>query len=543
VTDREPLPILVRQNDGRLEPLEPDRISHALFAATESLGTPDAFLARELADAIIPVLGAETQSPTTIPELADAVAKFVREVGYPDIARCYREQSRGQTSLPRKPDSATDWPLRLRQVLDLNSQPHQIRARLADPTLRELALSDVFPRDIISMVRDGLMVVHGLGHPFELAASVLGEALDPSIKDLGLAAALSQAGRHTGGFVVMDGPEHALAAIEGEPRKLAIDLLNKWCDGLQAVGLAGEIHLNHPIAPAWASNPQMGPLFGGLGPTVDSRRASEIAFEIALAAGNSVSVGWHLSRADVADQPSPELRRIIEFAVGGRPIEFVFDRSRQPISLGAGLTRSHTAALLFVGVHLPRLAEQVSALSPERFLQKLGSLARLARSAGHAKFDFLRRHGRAEATRGFRLERARLVVVPIGLEEAVRMVANHPACDEGQGTEFARAIVEHLAHALTREPPRNIEAILDSLPIALGLPVFEKIARRDIAGLTAWDDLAPPRQQVRACGIAQSVSHSGTAAIQVPKSSIEEIVSILRLAMQNDVQRLRLITS
>src|ERR1700722_14206535 len=106
VTDRGPLPILVRQNDGRLEALEPDRVSRALFAATESLGTPDAFVARELADAITSALAADMQSPVTIQELADSVAKFVRELGHPAIARVYREQAR----LPDKHDNASNKP-------------------------------------------------------------------------------------------------------------------------------------------------------------------------------------------------------------------------------------------------------------------------------------------------------------------------------------------------------------------------------------------------------------------------------------------------
>ena len=41
-------PAWVQKRDGRLEPFDADKISRALFAASESLGRPDAFLAREL---------------------------------------------------------------------------------------------------------------------------------------------------------------------------------------------------------------------------------------------------------------------------------------------------------------------------------------------------------------------------------------------------------------------------------------------------------------------------------------------------------------
>ena len=43
-------PAWVYKRDGRLVPFEPDKISRALFATSESLGRPDAFLARELAE-------------------------------------------------------------------------------------------------------------------------------------------------------------------------------------------------------------------------------------------------------------------------------------------------------------------------------------------------------------------------------------------------------------------------------------------------------------------------------------------------------------
>jgi len=45
-----PLPVRsawVRKPDGQLVPFEADKISRDLFAASETLGKPDAFLARE----------------------------------------------------------------------------------------------------------------------------------------------------------------------------------------------------------------------------------------------------------------------------------------------------------------------------------------------------------------------------------------------------------------------------------------------------------------------------------------------------------------
>jgi len=47
------LPAWVKKRGGRLEPFDSDKIVRGLFAATESCGRPDAFLARELADGVL----------------------------------------------------------------------------------------------------------------------------------------------------------------------------------------------------------------------------------------------------------------------------------------------------------------------------------------------------------------------------------------------------------------------------------------------------------------------------------------------------------
>ena len=92
------------------------------------------------------------------------------------------------------------------------------------------------------------------------------------------------------------------------------------------------------------------------------------------------------------------------------------------MALGVGLNRKHSATLLQVGLHLPRLLEQPGIRADEELLlKKLASLARLALSAAVQK----RRSAPANAarhmalTRGFLLERARVVIAPLGLEAAV----------------------------------------------------------------------------------------------------------------------------
>src|SRR5437763_1273884 len=74
MTDPSP-PSWVRKCDGRLVPFEADRISRALFAATEGLGRPDAFLARELADSVVHFLAQDglehlAAGGRSVPEMA-----------------------------------------------------------------------------------------------------------------------------------------------------------------------------------------------------------------------------------------------------------------------------------------------------------------------------------------------------------------------------------------------------------------------------------------------------------------------------------------
>ena len=70
----------------------------------------------------------------------------------------------------------------------------------------------------------------------------------------------------------------------------------------------------------------------------------------------------------------------------------IIDRAPYPVPLAEGVNRQHPAVLLQVGLHLPRLAVQTGTTADAgRFLNKLGSLARLALSAGVQKRAYLRR--------------------------------------------------------------------------------------------------------------------------------------------------------
>src|SRR5207253_183046 len=73
-------PTWVRKRDGRTVPFEADRISRALFAAGEHCGQPDAFKARELADAVVHFLANEADDKvSTTTQVREVVVKVLRQ--------------------------------------------------------------------------------------------------------------------------------------------------------------------------------------------------------------------------------------------------------------------------------------------------------------------------------------------------------------------------------------------------------------------------------------------------------------------------------
>src|SRR3989442_93704 len=94
-------PAWVRKRDGQIVPFEADKISRALFAATEALVRPDAFLARELADGVVHFLTEENSGATpTTEDIAELVAKVVRELGQPALAETFADFGKRRQRTP-----------------------------------------------------------------------------------------------------------------------------------------------------------------------------------------------------------------------------------------------------------------------------------------------------------------------------------------------------------------------------------------------------------------------------------------------------------
>ncbi len=95
------LPQSVVKRDGRLVPFEADKISQSLYAATEALGQPSAFMARELTDGVLHFLAAELdEAPPTTGQIAETVAKVVRELGHPALSQAIVDRARRKQQQP-----------------------------------------------------------------------------------------------------------------------------------------------------------------------------------------------------------------------------------------------------------------------------------------------------------------------------------------------------------------------------------------------------------------------------------------------------------
>ena len=520
-------PAWVRKRDGRLEPFDADKISRALFAASESLGRPDAFLARELTDGVVHFLGDEAgaETPQT-DQIAELVAKVVRELGQPALAAAFTDHGRR-----RKRDGRPG-----AQEIVLRVAAGTPPDEAAAACLRGYTLQAVFARDIAAAHHDGLLTLTGLDAPGELAAVVLGPPGEG-----GLPAAVEKARRFTGSYLVLDGPEY-LPCFQGpDGERRVADFARDLSPLLRLARLDAVVNLNCAAPPAWAGELAEGPLFADRPSPPTPDRLTRLAdgllaeWQRSEAEGGRVRIDWRLGESDFRPEVVHRLTTAARLALAGKPIGFVFDRPRRSVRLAAGVDRRHPAALLTVGLNLPRLAEQPGVDGDSsRFLKKLGSLARLALSAGVQKRDYLRRREATadgpEVTGGFLLDRARLVVAPVGLDATVRRFTGQGLCSGGAALDLSKRIVQTLRDVLKRDGGRTqLAACLD------GPDDFHYV-----------DPLtAPLKHQLRAAGALHAVAEGGTEALLLPRDSgatVGAVVDLLRQAWkQGDVSRVRLV--
>jgi hypothetical protein len=541
----------IHKRGGRLAPFEADKISRSLFAATETLREPDAFMARELADGVVHFLTAEAAGclPTTA-DVADMVIKVVRELGQPALAQAYAEFGRrrratpdSQRQPPTAPGATSPADIDVASLVRSVRAPERLHRALSGACLRSFALREVFTRDLVAAQNDGLLTLMGLEAPLELANWApgplpVGGVLVEAIADLRDAVGCS---------VALDGPEYALARHSPANETGASGFVRELAIGLRATGLWACINLNAP-PPSWADELAEGPLFARQHPPADVvDRWADLLAQCCLnldTTGQRVRIDWHLGDEDFKPGRAQRLLRLARRAGEGAELTFAFDRPRRSVALAEGLDRDHPATLLTIGLHLPRLAELPGLrIDATLFLQKLGSLARLALSAAVQKRDFLRRHGRPSLHRGFLVDRARLVVVPVGLGAVAKTLTGCGLSTDKAARDLGRQIILRLSDVLRHDGQAcRLESCLDS---AADLVLGEGTGEQTAAGLTPWEMTAPASAQLKTAGAWHGAAGLGTAAVLTAADrsfTDEQVVELLRYAWeQTDVVRVQFI--
>jgi hypothetical protein len=503
--------------DGRRVPFEDDAICQALFATTEELGRPDAFLARELADAVVHFVAQEAgaEAPTTA-HVAELIVKVVRELGEPALAHAFAERQRRRPASPVTEGS--------RSSFSLDGSPHEVARRC----LREYALRVVFSPDLAAAVRDGLLNLGGLEAPAALAAAVVeGPAAAPDLARL--LRNWHEAFGAAGQTLIVDSPEWLAAAYQGQlaPEGLCRALLD--APGL----LQRPMIVNVACAelPAWGQARAAGPLFPAPPSGNEVSHANQFLKTLLTlwpvdSAPAMRRLDWHVSAAAL-NAPSELLRTALNLALQEEAIAFVFDRPRRPLALAEGADRQHPAVLQEVGLNLATFLKRPGIDGDgTRFLEKLPSLARMAVSAGAQKRKFLRRQ--AEGTglaRGFLLDRARLAVFPLGLDSVVRTLTGKGAASSPLALDCALRIVEVLVASLTQAG---------------------RLAHLE-TGLESENEAADPAQpalpQLQAAARVQTLTGRGTAWVRFPRDAEptgESLLELLRYAgKRTDIVRLR----
>jgi hypothetical protein len=558
------LPTWVYRRDGRLVSFDPDRITLALFDASASFGHADPFLARELTDGVLHFLAEEIDGdiPTTR-QIADVVAKVVRELGYPALAQVLRGGHRTRAA------EASEC---LSSETEIQSAPRNVPGAALTVDHAAQTGAEVFSRDLCAAQDVGLISILGQAWPLALTGCVLGlsgpasrAALDdnlgrePHSASLWLTHALEAARQIAGGVVAVDGPEYWLASEEPTPR------VAWFCEqlrlGARATGLRVVLNINSATPPAWASDLTSGPLFAG----IDSIGHPTAVVSVAEALRDhcvhtdsltgAMSLDWHLGAEDFATAGQSRVRsplhRLARVLLERPNLAVTFDRPRHPHFLGPGLDRNHPTALLAVALHLPALLRRGGVgADVELFLGKSGSLAGMAVSAAIQKRAFLSDQTRdaggkmLAVQRQFLLARARLIVVPVGLEAVARHFTGRGLCGGHEPIGLAQRLLHIVSDVLHAQATRaNLEVCLsgaEQLPFA---PLENRIspvpfaspqeAPEESAGLTPCDPDASLVDQLRAADALHFFGERATAAlVMAPRRHInpDEFVELLRFA-------------
>jgi hypothetical protein len=470
------LPAWVRRRDGSQVPFEADRICQSLYAAAEATSAvPSAFLIRELTDVVLHFL-AQTPFdgiPSTA-QIAEQIEKVIREVGQPVLARHYADMHKQAGAVhdltgPRITIACTGPP-----------------DRFVKECLQAYSRQAIFSRDVVAVMSEGLLHAGGLDSPGSLASLVLETA---RLAEVPWWLALEDWRACGGERWIVESPEW-LCTGQAHP-----SLTPHLCERLLSLPILAqrtiELHLNVAEPPNWSVAHPARPLFTPDEEEATLQERSNFLDGLlerwkTLDSPKIPAIAWHLHERSFRDETERrQLHDMLRQALQGKAIRFVFDRPRSLIALAEGMDRRCPGVLLEVGLDLAMLAQRPEVEKDGAILlKKLPSLARIAVSAAAQKRQFLR--GLPEASplkRRFLIERAAAVVVPFGLDEAVRGLTGESLNRSPLSLDFALRILQTLNEALQKAGRSiNLDLRVDSPTLPAADPMLSSRKQLDIAG-------------------------------------------------------------
>jgi hypothetical protein len=216
------------------------------------------------------------------------------------------------------------------------------------------------------------------------------------------------------------------------------------------------------------------------------------------------------------------------------------------VSLGEGLSRRFPGVLQSVAVHLGRVADSCRG-SAASLLERVAESARLAVAAGTQKRSFVQRF-RTASDDEWPLERARLAVIPVGLDHLVRESTATPPRPGTEAMRLAQAICTELVETVRNEGRSlGLSTCVESeaaLALVPGADESRTATTPDgAAGPTGWNPEISPREQLQVAGDLHVVTGGGTAVVLFPKDTYvtgDELTDLLRFAWhETDVVRVR----
>ena len=512
--NRSPLPTWVRRSHGALEPFDPDRINRTIFAATEAVGNPDPFVARELADGVLHFLAQEDcGSVVTSAWIGEMLVKVIRELGQPELARVIAQHHAKEKQAEREPSEARaddhtadlieNW---LRGGEDLPT----IRNRLGNALLSRFTLERVYSRNLAASHRGGLLTIGGLDRPGELEAAVIhpfSRAEPPGLHPwVGIYETISQTSRYVGRTLILDGPEKELArgGVRVHDAAAWIRELDLAARGL---GLEVVVNIGSDCGAGDEDAGTPGPLFRSRGRDDFAERSRAMRDAIvdhvlSRPRASGLRLDYHLKDELPSGEDGLVLDRLILAAGRGLPVCFVWDRPRRPVSLAEGISRNRPALLGWIGLHLPPLLERLRQHhNTEEFLAKLRSLVRLAVSAGVQKREFIRQLPRGDRP-PFLLDQAHAGLYLCGVDVVVTALLGPGTQDRAAARALARTLYRTVLQTAADESrTSHLDCIVGDAPSALGL------------------DLAPEgwQSQLRQIGKLHAMCRGGTLNLIVPQ--------------------------